>query len=102
MPDPVNSTSDDDSESYGEDGDDSESYGENGDDSESYGENADDEDSQGDLSTKIRRPKRQRRPPERYTAGASLALKATPQLNLQHAVHRGPGQNEYPLFLCLT
>jgi hypothetical protein len=86
MPDLVNSNSDDDSESYGEDGDDyesygengdnSESYGENGDDSESYGENADDEDSQGDISTEIRRPKRQRRPPERYTAGANLALKA--------------------------
>jgi hypothetical protein len=64
MPDPVNSNSDDDSESYGEDGDDSESYGENSDNSESYGENADDEDSQGDISTEIRRPKRQRRPPK--------------------------------------
>jgi hypothetical protein len=89
MPDPVNSNSDDDSESYGEDGDDSESYGENGDnsesygengdDSESYGENADDEDSQGDISTEIRRPKRQRRPQKRYTAGANLALKAASQ-----------------------
>jgi hypothetical protein len=47
MPEPVNSSSDDDSESYGENGDNSESYGENGDDSESYGEDADDEDSQG-------------------------------------------------------
>jgi hypothetical protein len=76
VPDPVNSNSDDDSESYGENGDNSESYGENGDDSESYGENADNKDSQGDLSTEIRRPKGQRRPPERYTAGANLALKA--------------------------
>jgi hypothetical protein len=101
MPDPVNSNSDDDSESYGEDGDDSEgygedgndsegygedgndseSYGENGDDSESYGEDADNEASQGDLSKEIRRPRRERRPPERYAAGANLALKAASQIS---------------------
>jgi hypothetical protein len=81
MPEPVNSNSDDDSESYGEDGDDSESYGENGDDSESYGEDADNEASQGDLSKEIGRPKRERRPPERYTAGAILARKATSQIS---------------------
>jgi DNA segregation ATPase FtsK/SpoIIIE, S-DNA-T family len=92
MPDPVNSNSDDDSESYGEDGDDSEgygedgndsegygedgndseSYGENGDDSESYGEDADNEASQGDLSKEIRRPKRERRPPERMRLAQTL------------------------------
>jgi hypothetical protein len=76
MPEPVNSNSDDDYEICGEGADDSESYGENGDDSESYGEDADSEASQGDLSTEIRRPKRERRPPERYTAGANLAQKA--------------------------
>jgi hypothetical protein len=81
MPDPVNSNSDDDSESYDEDGDDSESYGENGDDSESYDEDADNEASQGDLSTEIRRPQRERRPPERHTAGANLALKAASQIS---------------------
>jgi hypothetical protein len=81
MPEPVNSNSDDDSESYGEDGDDSESYGENGDDSESYGEAADNEASQGELSKEIRRPKRERSPPERYTAGANLALKAASQIS---------------------
>jgi hypothetical protein len=101
MADPVNSNSDDDSESYGEDGDDSESYGEDGDDSEIYGENRDDsesygedaddsesygegadnEASQGDISREIRRPKRERRPPERYTAGANLALKVASQIS---------------------
>jgi hypothetical protein len=70
MPELVSSISDD---------DDSESYSEDGDDSESYGDDDDNEVPQGDLSTEIRRPKRKRRQPERYTAGASIALKATSQ-----------------------
>jgi hypothetical protein len=77
MPEPVSSASEvDDYESYG---DDYESCGDDGADSESYGVEDDNEDSQGDLSTEIRRPKRKRRPPERYTAGASIALKAASQ-----------------------
>jgi hypothetical protein len=80
MPELVSSISDDDdAESYSEDGADSESYSEDDADSESYGDDDDNEDSQGDLSTEIRRPKRKRRQPERYTAGASIALKAASQ-----------------------
>jgi hypothetical protein len=66
-------------ESYGDDGADSESYGDDGADSESYGVEDDNEDSQGDSSTEIRRSKRKRRPSERYTAGASTALKVPSQ-----------------------
>jgi hypothetical protein len=76
MPEPVTSNSADDYDRYGEGADDSERYGENGDDSESCGDDAGSEDSQGDSPTETRRPKRERRPPERYTACANLALKA--------------------------
>jgi hypothetical protein len=91
MPEPVSSTSDvDDYESYDDDyesyddcygsyGEGYESYGDDGADSESYGVEDDNEDSQGDLSTEIRRSKRKRRPSERYTAGASTALKVASQ-----------------------
>jgi hypothetical protein len=70
MPDPVSSISDD---------DDSERYGEDGADSERHDDDDDNEDSQGDLSTEIRRPRCKRSPPERYTAGANIALKAASQ-----------------------